>query len=123
MNKKELFDKKIKLRYHLYSSFLANLPFKGVKRNALIFSLFKNQVEESFAKNFDNEDALSLIKSFFRDQKITEEKVDDYLFKFIQILEREITLFDAIEDAMFHEINETIDENKGAFELFPKQSG
>ena len=80
--------------------------------------MFKNQVEESFAKNFDNENALSLIKSFFRNQKIAKEKINDYLFKFIQILEREITLFDAIEDAMFHEINETIDENKGVLNYF-----
>ena len=118
MNKKELFAKKIELRHNLYKSFLTNLPFEGIKEIALIFSLFKNRVEKSFIKNFTDENSLDLIQSFFKNQKIPKSKIKDYLFKFIQILEREITLFDAIEDAMFQEINETSRENQGALSYF-----
>ncbi len=107
MNPQELFKKKIGLRFDLYSSFLANLPFSGVKENALLYSLFQNEVEANFSKdNLEKiKDAFTLVQKFFKNQKIKEKETINYLFKFIQILERKITLFDAIEEAMFDELS------------------
>ena len=58
-------------------------------------------------KGFEEKNPLEIVDEFFElyGQKLTETDRHDLLFAFIQFIERQVVLFDAIEDAAFAEVN------------------
>ena len=57
---------------------------------------------------YKGKDPKSIIKKFFSDfaPNATREELFDLLFNFIQYTERQVVLFDSIEDAAFEEVND-----------------
>jgi phosphoenolpyruvate carboxylase len=93
-------------RYHIYNSLFLNLPFQEISRTGTLLPLLHHYCEEGFEKG---ESAIEILNQFFSDlfpHANTEEHFN-LLFKFIQYVERQVALFDSIEDSAFEQINET----------------
>jgi phosphoenolpyruvate carboxylase len=95
----------IGVKFQLYNSLFLSLPFYGIDKTGILLSLFNSHCEESFA---ENKSPAEIINDFFaRHTSInTEAEKADLLFRFVQYTERQVVLFDALEDAAFAEIND-----------------
>src|SRR3982751_4328253 len=93
------------IRFQLYNSLFTSLPFHRIEKTGVLLSLFLLECEEGFNKNQSPAD---IIDKFL--EKNTsyskEEEWIDLLFRFTQYVERQIVLFDALEDAAFTQVND-----------------
>jgi len=80
------------------------LPFDTISTTGVLLPLFHKICEQGF-KNKKN--PMEIVDDFFNayQQNPTEEEKINLLFRFIQYIERQVVLFDAIEDAAFPIVN------------------
>lgn len=92
-------------RYHIYNSLFLNLPFHHILRTGTLLPLLHQYCEAGFARG---DSAKDIIKKFFADlvPQASEKDQFDLLFNFIQYVERQVALFDSIEDSEFLQIND-----------------
>jgi phosphoenolpyruvate carboxylase len=102
--KEERFDKNVLSRYQIYNSIFMTLPFDAITRTGVLLPLFQEVCEAGFNKKLN---PTEIVESFFNKytDNPTEEERINLLFRFIQYIERQVVLFDAIEDAAFTTIN------------------
>lgn len=94
------------IKFQLYNSLFISLPFHKIEKTGILLSLLLNHVEEGFQKG---KTPVDIIDEFFeRYTTIQDNKAKaDLLFRFIQYVERQVVLFDALEDAAFKEVTDT----------------
>src|SRR5688572_21233353 len=93
------------IKFQLYNSLFTSLPFHRIEKTGILLSLLQNNCEEGYKKNMSPE---QIIGDFFtKHTSITREaERHDMLFRFIQYVERQVVLFDALEDAGFRDVND-----------------
>lgn len=99
------YNEAVSTRYHIYNSLFLNLPYSGIYRTGTLLPLLQQACEAGFEKGRDPK---SIVKKFFSDftPNASQEEQFNLLFNFIQYAERQVVLFDSIEDAAFEEIND-----------------
>lgn len=100
------FENSVGLKFQLYNSLFLSLPFYGIEKTGILLSLFGGSCEEGFQKG---ESPRQIVEDFFANHTLTtgEKEKIDLLFRFIQYAERQVVLFDALEDAAFDELHDT----------------
>jgi phosphoenolpyruvate carboxylase len=99
------FKNLVALKFQLYNSLFTSLPFHRIEKTGVLLSLFLLQCEEGFGKG---ESPKEIIDDFL-EKNTSYEKEDewiDLLFRFVQYSERQVVLFDALEDAAFTHVND-----------------
>ena len=98
------FNEKILSRFQIYNSLFLTLPFKTIKQTSLFLPLFSEHCRKQYKLNANPED---IVSSFFKlyAPDLGQDQQQDLLFNFIQYIERQVVLFDAIEDAGFSYVN------------------
>ena len=99
------FDQAVSTRYHIYNSLFLNLPFSSVYRTGTLLPLFQQAVEKGFQ---EGKAPIEIVEKFFEDyaEGISTSEQFDLMFNFIQYVERQVVLFDSIEDAAFDKLND-----------------
>ncbi|PYF75757.1 phosphoenolpyruvate carboxylase [Pedobacter nutrimenti] len=108
--KEAIFNNEVVSRFELYNSLFLTLPFYKVKDTGTLLPLFIKHCEEGVkAKQASRE----IIPAFFNKyaQNNSEKDIMDLLFRFIQYIERQVVLFDAVEDASFQKLNTMDDQS------------
>jgi phosphoenolpyruvate carboxylase len=100
------FKNYVGIKFQLYNSLFTSLPFHRIEKTGILLSLLLNNCEEGYKKKQSPE---QIIEEFFQKQTsyVNEQDKLDLLFRFIQFIERQVVLFDALEDAAFREVNDT----------------
>lgn len=102
--RESVFNNEVVSRFELYNSLFLTLPFYKIKDTGTLLPLFIKYCEDG-VKN--HETPAGIINAFF--EKYTQNNSDndiiDLLFRFIQYIERQVVLFDAVEDASFNKLN------------------
>ena len=105
LNALQQFDNNVVIKFQLYNSLFSTLPFHRIEKTGILLSLFQSQCEEGYKKLFS---PTEIIEAFF-DKHTTyteqQEKID-MLFRMIQYVERQVVLFDALEDAAFTSVTD-----------------
>ena len=98
------FNQNVLSKYQIYNSIFMTLPFDAVTKTGALLPLFHETCQKGFA-NQDNPTAI--VDSFFKKYQArrSSESQVNLLFRFIQYIERQVVLFDAIEDAAFPIVN------------------
>ena len=99
------FRKNVSDKYIIYNSLFAALPYSGVANVGALLPILLQTCEEGFSKD---KSPIEIVDYFFKQHtyvKSEQEKLD-HLFKYVQYMERQVVLFDAIEDAAFTSVNE-----------------
>ena len=107
----EQFNQSVLSKYHIYNSVFLTLPFATIDNTGVLLPLFTEVCE----KGFKNNETPTQIVDFFTSKYLnsfSENERIDLMFRFIQYIERQIVLFDAIEDAAFPLVNNL--EGKGS---------
>jgi len=80
------------------------LPFDAITKTGVLLPLFHETCKKGFAAG---DDPTKIVETFFNKYqgRRTEQRQIKLLFRFIQYIERQVVLFDAIEDAAFPVVN------------------
>ncbi len=99
------FRSEVGIRFQLYNSLFTSLPFHRIEKTGILLSLLSNNCEEGYKKRLS---PAEIIEDFFtRHTTYTKaEERNDLLFRFVQYIERQVVLFDALEDAAFKNVND-----------------
>lgn len=99
------FKNYVGIKFQLYNSLFTSLPFHRIEKTGILLSLLLNNCEEGYKKKMS---PAQIIEEFFEKHTSYTKEQDklDLLFRFIQYVERQVVLFDALEDASFKEIND-----------------
>ncbi|HMK18197.1 MAG TPA: phosphoenolpyruvate carboxylase, partial [Chitinophagaceae bacterium] len=101
----ERFRNFVGVKFQLYNSLFTSLPFHRIEKTGILLSLFLSVCEDGFKKK---QSPKQIIEDFFNKHtsSLKEEDKLDLLFRFVQYAERQVVLFDALEDAAFREVND-----------------
>lgn len=99
------FKNYVGLKFQLYNSLFTSLPFHRIEKTGILLSLFINNCEEGYKKKLSPS---GIIEDFFSKHNSfnTQPEKLDLLFRFIQFIERQVVLFDALEDAAFTKVHD-----------------
>lgn len=99
------FRNQVGIRFQLYNSLFTSLPFHRIEKTGILLSLLASNCEEGYKKN---QSPIQIIEDFFSKQTayVGEQEKLDLLFRFVQYAERQVVLFDALEDAAFREVHD-----------------
>ena len=99
------YEQLVGTRFHIYNSLFLNLPFRNISRTGTLLPLLQQYCEKGFE---NGESAKDIIARFFQDFTPQASTQDQFglLFNFIQYVERQVALFDSIEDSSFEQIND-----------------
>ena len=102
--KLERFNEHVLSKFEIYNSLFLTLPFKSILKTSLLLPLFSEHCKSSYNKK---KSPLFIIESFFDKYcvELSDKERLNLLFSFIQFIERQIVLFDAIEDSAFSIVN------------------
>ncbi len=97
------FDKSVRNKFNIYNSLFLNLPFQGISNVGMLLPLLHHVCEKGLEAG---NDPGQIMDSFFRmhTSLVSEDEKIDFLFRVIQYVERQIVLFDSVEDAAFNEL-------------------
>ena len=100
----ERFNRDVLSKYHIYNSVFITLPFDSVDTTGVLLPLFTDICEKGFKKQQTPKEIVDFFSAKYLNNA-TEQEAIDLMFRFIQYIERQIVLFDAIEDAAFSSVN------------------
>lgn len=102
--KLERFDTQVLSKYQIYNSIFMTLPYDSITNTGVLLPLFQDVCQQGFERQ---QNPTQIVEEFFDNyqQNPSEKERIDLLFRFIQYIERQVVLFDAIEDAAFTQIN------------------
>ena len=98
------FQQAVLNKYDVFNSIFTTLPFEGVKHTGVLLPLFEDLCQKMYEKQHTPNEIIQV----FMDKYVKPENqggVLDILFRFIQYIERQVVLFDAIEEAGFTTVN------------------
>ncbi|MBT4709355.1 MAG: phosphoenolpyruvate carboxylase [Flavobacteriaceae bacterium] len=104
LTKRERFADKVLSRYQVYNSIFSTLPYESITNTGVMLPLFEKICIEGYKKNRNPSEIVEVFFKTYLNESNDKERID-LLFHFIQYIERQVVLFDAIEDAAFTEIN------------------
>jgi phosphoenolpyruvate carboxylase len=105
------YEMEVAKRFTIYNSLFLDLPFTGLHRTVTLLPLLSSRCKDGYQKGHSPKE---IIEGFFTElmPNSTEEERHNILFQMVQLIERQVVLFDSIEDAAFEKINDI--EGKGS---------
>ncbi|MDJ1470947.1 phosphoenolpyruvate carboxylase [Xanthocytophaga flava] len=98
-------------RYNIFNSLFLSLPFRNIFRTGTLLPLLIQQSEEGLTKEQSPKEIIEHFFDEFLEGSSHKEQIS-LLFNFIQYIERQVVLFDSVEDAAFDQIHDR--EGKGS---------
>ncbi|MBL87279.1 MAG: phosphoenolpyruvate carboxylase [Winogradskyella sp.] len=98
------FNQNVLSKYQIYNSIFMTLPFDTLSKTVALLPLFHETCKTGFE---EKKDPTTIVNTFFDkyQSQLDEKGQIDLLFRFIQYIERQVVLFDAVEDAAFPTVN------------------
>jgi phosphoenolpyruvate carboxylase len=103
MRVRNSYDFLVKLKYQVYNSIFLTLHFENIRQTGIELPLFQEFVKRGLEQRLDPK---QIIEAYFKQQGIAPVYQDTWLFRFIQYVERQVVLIDALEDAAFDKLND-----------------
>tara|TARA_Y100000768_G_scaffold199586_1_gene150021 strand:+ start:2731 stop:5301 length:2571 start_codon:yes stop_codon:yes gene_type:complete len=102
--KLERFNEHVLSKFEIYNSLFLTLPFKSILKTSLLLPLFSEHCKSGYN---EKKSPLFIVESFFDKYcvELTDKEKLNLMFSFIQFIERQVVLFDAIEDSAFSIVN------------------
>ena len=99
------FNRLIKKKFDVYNSLIQNLSYDQVEHVGMLLPIIASHAREGLDAGLDPE---SILQDFFKKHTSlhTDQSQIDFLFKVIQYVERQVVLYDSVEDAAFSEMQD-----------------
>ncbi|HUX12344.1 MAG TPA: phosphoenolpyruvate carboxylase [Spirochaetia bacterium] len=118
MDNLQAFREQVALKYQLYNGLFLALPFDEVRSAGILLPMFADYCKAELASN---RSPVDFVQGFFagRSDHVSFDDVAGTLFKFMQFVERQVLLFDALEDACYSVVRD-LDGPGSLRELFSR---
>ncbi|MFW5694314.1 MAG: phosphoenolpyruvate carboxylase [Alkalispirochaeta sp.] len=94
----------VSLKYELYNGLFLGLPFEDVRRTGILLPLFSDRARSRLSQG---DSPRSIVEDFLSEQELGDREDQlDFLFRLIQLVERQVVLFDALEESAFARITD-----------------
>lgn len=104
VSKLDRFLTEVASKYQIYNGIFMTLPFDNISNTGGLLPLFHSLCVQGYEKSKNPTEIVTyFFERYMRDSTVEERNT--MLFKFIQYIERQVVLFDAIEDAAFAKVN------------------
>lgn len=100
----ERFNQNVLSKYNIYNSVFITLPFDSIDNTGVLLPLFTEVCESGFKKQETPKEIIDFFSKKYLHSTVEADQID-LMFRFIQYIERQIVLFDAVEDAAFPIVN------------------
>lgn len=99
------FDSAAALPYHTYNSLFLSLPFDEIAETGTLLALFAQHCEAGYKQG---KSPATIVESFWNEYatEATEEARLGLLRYFIRYVERQVVLFDSVEDSLFEQTHD-----------------
>lgn len=99
----KVFDKEVKNKFNVYNSLFLNLPYPKVSNIGMLIPLLYEVCKSGLETG---KEPIEILNSFFSShtQLKTEEEKIDFMFRVIQYVERQVVLYDSVEDSAFSQL-------------------
>ncbi|MBD0779800.1 phosphoenolpyruvate carboxylase [Maribacter sp. ANRC-HE7] len=104
----EEFKKSVQNKFNVYNSLFLNLPYRNIENVGMVVPLLHHQSKQGLKEGLNPQD---ILESFFKNYVNIKEEKDqiDFMFRIIQYVERQVVLYDSVEDAAFPKLQEHSD--------------
>ncbi|MVO09509.1 phosphoenolpyruvate carboxylase [Flavobacterium sp. TP390] len=102
--KLERFEQNVASKFNIYNSIFITLPYDEINNTGVLLPLFSDVCQQGYKNNHSPDEIFENFTSKYLENASEKEKID-LMFRFIQYVERQVVLFDAIEDAAFDVVN------------------
>ena len=101
----EEFKKSVTNRFNIYNSLFLSLPYADMENVGMLVPLLFEQCDKGLRAGKKPQD---ILESFFVNiAALEDEKARiDFMFRIIQYVERQVVLYDSVEDAAFPKLQE-----------------
>ncbi len=89
--------------FEVYNSIFLTLPLDGIRGTGLRVPLFAEACREGLA---EGRSPMALLSEHLTEVHLPEEERMDLLFRYVQYIERQVVLVDALEDARYDRLND-----------------
>ena len=101
----EEFKKLVKNKFCVYNSLFLNLPYQGIENVGMLIPLLFDQCEKGLKSGKKPQQILDLFFQNYANIETEQERID-FMFSVIQYVERQVVLYDSVEDAAFPKLHE-----------------
>jgi len=101
----EEFKKLVKNKFYVYNSLFLNLPYQGIENVGMLIPLLFDQCEKGLKSGKNPQQILDLFFQNYANIDTEQERID-FMFSVIQYVERQVVLYDSVEDAAFPKLHE-----------------
>ena len=104
----EKFRQVVETKFQIYNSLFMSLPYDKMTNIGMLLPFLYEESRDGYEAGKSPEE---IMEEFFKKHTdaVTEEQKHELLFKIIQYIERQVVLFDSIEDAAFSQLHSESD--------------
>ncbi|MEO0526519.1 MAG: phosphoenolpyruvate carboxylase, partial [Bacteroidota bacterium] len=103
--KLEEFKKSVNNKFNVYNSLFLNLPYHNIENVGMVIPLMLDQCQKGLSAGRNPKEILDAFFQNFLNIASEKERID-FMFRIIQYVERQVVLFDSVEDAAFPKMQE-----------------
>ncbi len=104
-NRLKEFKTSVTNKFNIYNSLFLSLPYADMENVGMLVPLLFEHCEKGLNQGEKPQNILSSFFSSFTDFKTEKEQLD-FMFRIIQYVERQVVLYDSVEDAAFPKLQE-----------------
>jgi phosphoenolpyruvate carboxylase len=101
----EEFKKSVTNKFYIYNSLFLNLPYRNIENVGRLIPLLFYQCEKGLGSGKDPQQILDLFFQNYANIDAEKDRID-FMFRIIQYVERQVVLYDSVEDAAFPKLHE-----------------
>lgn len=101
----EEFKKSVNNKFNIYNSLFLSLPYKNIENVGMLLPLLLDQCQKGLKAGRNPQEILDDFFQHYAHIEAEEDRID-FMFRIIQYVERQVVLFDSVEDAAFPKLNE-----------------
>lgn len=96
----EEFKKSVTNKFNIYNSLFLSLPYKDIENVGILIPVLLDRCERGLREGKDPQEILEVFFTNFANIGDERERLD-FMFRIIQYVERQVVLYDAVEDSAF----------------------
>lgn len=96
----EEFKKSVNNKFNVYNSLFLNLPYRNIENVGMVLPLMLDQCQKGLKSGQNPKEILEFFFQNYMNIASEQERID-FMFRIIQYVERQVVLYDSVEDAAF----------------------
>ncbi len=98
------FKKSVNNKFNVYNSLFLNLPYRNIDNVGMLIPLLMDQSQKGLKAGLNPKEILEAFFENFAEIETEKERID-FMFRIIQYVERQVVLYDSVEDAAFPKLH------------------